>query len=106
MTAFLNRRALLAFFALMVGFILVTFIMPFFALIHNRKSYEVSIQLTAALAVFFIASLCGQRLIHCIGSKRITFVSLALATGACFIIGYGTVGEGTGESPELGIKEQ
>jgi hypothetical protein len=43
MTAFLNRRAMLAFFALLVGFILVTFMLPFFALIRNRSSYEVSI---------------------------------------------------------------
>ena len=59
MTAFLNRRALLATFALLIGFILITFIMPFFALINSRKSYEVSIQLTVALAVFCVASLCG-----------------------------------------------
>ena len=43
LTAYLNRRAVLAFFALIVGFVLVTFVLPFFALIHDRTSYEVSI---------------------------------------------------------------
>lgn len=59
LTAFLNRRTLLAFFALSVGFILVTFVLPFFALIRSRKSYEVSVQMTAALGVFFFSSLLG-----------------------------------------------
>lgn len=87
LTAFLNRRAMLAFFALIVGFILVTFFLPFFALIHNRDPYEVSIQLTVAFAVFFIASIVGTYLIQCIGPKRITAISLMLATGACFLLG-------------------
>ena len=87
LTAFLNRRTLLAFFALLVGFLLVTFVMPFFALIRARKSFEVSIQLTVALGIFMLASLCATSLMRCIGAKNITFVSLTLATGACFILG-------------------
>lgn len=43
LTSFINYRAVLAFFSLLTGFILVTFVLPFFALIHNRSSYEVSI---------------------------------------------------------------
>lgn len=90
LTAFLNKKAFLAFSALLVGFILVTFVLPFFALIRNRKSYEVSIQLTVALAVFFLASILGALLMKWIGPKRITFLSLALATGACFILSIET----------------
>ena len=86
MTAFLNRRSLLAIFAVTVGFTLVTFIYPFFALIRARKSYEVSVQLTGALTVFFFASLLSANVLRFIGSKKITFVSLALATGACYIL--------------------
>ena len=86
LTAFLNRRTLLAFFALLVGFLLVTYVMPFFALIRQRKSYEVSIQLTVAMGIFLLASLCATTLMRCIGPKNITFLSLILATGACFII--------------------
>lgn len=86
LTAFLNRRSLLAFFALVVGFTMVTFIHPFFALIRSRKSYEVSIQLAGALGLFFLASLGGSSLLRWIGGKKITFVSLALATGACYIL--------------------
>ena len=63
LTAFLNRRTMLAFFSLFVGFLLITFVLPFYALIRNRKSFEVSIQMTAALSVFFIASLIGNKLI-------------------------------------------
>ena len=90
MTAFLNRRTLLAFFALLIGFLLITFVMPFFALIHERKSYEVAIQLTGALAVFFFTSLFGAKLMKCFGAKVITFLALALATGACFVLGRTT----------------
>ena len=86
LTAFLNRRSLLAFFALFVGFTMVTFIHPFFALIRSRKSYEVSIQLAGALGLFFLASLGGSNLLRWIGAKKITFLSLALATGACYIL--------------------
>jgi len=43
LTSFINKRAVLAFCALLVGFILVTFVLPFIALIRNRRSYEVSI---------------------------------------------------------------
>ena len=60
LTAFINRRTLLAFFALIVGFLLITFVMPFFSLIRERKAYEVSIQLTGALAVFFLTTLFGS----------------------------------------------
>ena len=59
LTAFINRRTLLAFFALLVGFLLITFVMPFFSLIRERKAYEVSIQLTGALAVFWLTTLIG-----------------------------------------------
>ena len=34
-----------------------------------------------------LASLCATSLMRCIGAKNITFVSLTLATGACFILG-------------------
>lgn len=37
--------------------------------------------------MFFLASIFGTLLIKCLGPKRITFLSLALATGACFILG-------------------
>jgi len=87
LTAFLNRRSLLAFFALLIGFILVTFVLPFFALIRNRSSYEVSIQMTIVFAVFFLASIFGSYLMRCLGPKRITTLSLILATGACFLLG-------------------
>ena len=90
LTAFFNRRTVLAFFALFVGFILVTFVIPFFALIRNRKPLEVTIQLTIALAFFFLATLCATPLIKCFGSKPITFISLALATGACFLLSKGS----------------
>ena len=93
LTAFLNRRTLLAFFALLVGFLLVTYVMPFFALIRQRKSYEVSIQLTVAMGIFMLASLCATTFMRCIGPKNITFVSLTLATGACFILGKGNLAE-------------
>ena len=55
-TAYMNRRAMLAFLSLLFGFILLTFMLPFFALIRNRTSYDVSIQLTAALGVFCIVA--------------------------------------------------
>ena len=61
--------------------------MPFFALVRQRKSFEVSVQLAGALSIFLLASLCATTLMRCIGAKNITFVSLALATGACFILG-------------------
>lgn len=77
---------MLALFALLVGFLLITFIWPFFALIKGRKSYEIAVQLAAALLVFFISTFLGTSLMGCIGSKLLTFVSLALATGACFIL--------------------
>ena len=93
LTAFLNRRTLLAFFSLLVGFLLVTFVMPFFALVRQRKSFEVSIQLTVALGIFLLASLCASSLMRCIGAKNITFLSLALATGACFILGRENLAE-------------
>ncbi len=93
LTAFLNRRAILAFFALNIGFILITFVLPFFALIKNRDSYEVSIQLTVALAFFILASLLGVKLMNCLGSKIITFMSLILATGACFLLSRESMSE-------------
>ena len=40
-----------------------------------------------ALAVFFLASLLGNLLMQCIGPKRITLISLTMATGGCFILG-------------------
>ena len=61
--------------------------MPFFALIRSRKSFDVSIQLTGALLLFLLASLCATALTNSIGAKKITFISLAMATGACFILG-------------------
>ena len=87
LTSFINRKAVLAFLALLIGFILVTFVLPFFALIRNRSSYEISIQLTVAFAIFFIASIFGHSLMRLVGPKRITCLSLMLATGACFILG-------------------
>ena len=81
---------MLAFFAILVGFTLVTFVWPFFALIRNRKSYEVSIQLTLALAAFFLAALMAERIKTWIGARTITFASLAMATGACFVLSYDT----------------
>ena len=93
LTAFLNRRTLLAFFALLVGFLLVTFVMPFFALVRSRKSFEVSVQLAGAMSIFLLASLCATTLMRCIGPKNITFVSLALATCACFILGKENLAE-------------
>ena len=91
LTAFLNRRAILAFFALNVGFILITCVLPFFALIKHRDSYEVSIQLTVALAFFILASLLGVKLMNCLGTKMITFMSLIFATGACFLLSQETL---------------
>ena len=85
-TAFFNRRTMLALFALMVGFLLITFIWPFFALIKGWKSLQVSLQLSAALLVFFISSLLASALMRCVGSKSLTFISLALATGGCFLL--------------------
>lgn len=43
MTSFFNRRTMLALFALLSGFLLITFIWPFFALIKGRKSFEVAV---------------------------------------------------------------
>ena len=102
LTAFLNRRTILAFFALTVGFLLVTFVHPFFALIRSRKSYEASIQLTGALFVFFMASILAKCLLRLIGAKKITFLSLALATCACYILSLEKDGQtGTDDSHHL-----
>ena len=76
----------MAFFAIFIGYILITFLMPFFALIRQRRSFEVSVQISAALGVFFLASIFGSTLVRWVGPKKITFLSLALATGACFIL--------------------
>ena len=79
---------MLAFLSLLFGFILLTFMLPFFALIRNRTSYDVSIQITAALGVFCIASVLGSTIMSITGAKRLTLLSLVLATGACFLLGY------------------
>ena len=77
---------MLAFWAICVGFILVTFVMPFFALMGGRPSFDVSLQLAGALMVFFLASLVAAQVTHLVGAKRLTLVSLGLATGACFVL--------------------
>ena len=87
LTAFINGRSVLAIYSLLVGFILVTFVLPFFALIRNRSSYEVSIQLTVAFAIFFLVSVFGSFLLRMVGAKKITALALMLATGACFVLG-------------------
>ena len=65
---------------------MITFVLPFFALIRSKKSYEVSVQMSIALAVFFVSSLLGKPLLSYMGAKKITWMSIALATSACFIL--------------------
>ena len=86
LTAFLNRRALLASSTIWMGFSVVTFPMPFFSLISDRPGYQVSLQVTGALIIFVIATLVSVHVMKLVGAKVITWFALALSTTACGIL--------------------
>jgi len=86
MTAFLNKRSMLAGMTILMGFIFVSFMMPFFSLMRDRRAIEVSLQVTGALLIFFVATLVSAQMMKCIGPKRISCLALSLATIACFIL--------------------
>ena len=86
MTAFFNRRSVLASLTILTGFILVTFVMPFFSLMSERPGYQVSLQVTGALMIFFLATLISVHIMKCIGPKKITWLALALAVAACLVL--------------------
>ena len=86
LTAFFNRRSLLASSTILMGFTLVTFVLPFFSLISERPGYQVSLQVTGALIIFAIATLISVHVMKCIGAKKITWFALALAVAACLLL--------------------
>ena len=86
LTAFMNRRALLASSTIWMGFSVVTFPMPFFSLISDRPGYQVSLQVTGALLAFVIATLVSVHVMKLVGAKVITWFALALSMTACGIL--------------------
>ena len=86
LTAFLNRRSILASSTIWMGFSVVTFPMPFFSLISERPGYQVSIQVTGALLIFVVATLMSVHVMKLIGAKTITWFALALSMTACGIL--------------------
>ena len=86
LTAFLNRRFILASSTMLMGFILVTFVIPFFSLLSQRPGYQVSLQVTGALLIFFLATVMSVHVMKRIGTKTITWLAIALATVACVIL--------------------
>jgi len=60
LTVFFNGRAILATFALLCGYILATFVIPFFSLLSGKSAFEVSFQVSASLMFFTVGTLVSS----------------------------------------------
>ena len=87
LTAFINRRTVLASSTIIVGYIQISFVMPFFSLMSGRPSYQVSLQVFGALLVFAFATLVSVHAMKFFGPKVITWFALSLNVAGCVLIG-------------------
>ena len=87
LTAFINRRTVLASSTIIVGYIQISFVMPFFSLMGGRPSYQVSVQVFGALLVFAFATLVSVHAMKFFGPKLITWFALSLNVAGCLLIG-------------------
>ena len=71
---------------MILGFTMVTFVLPFYAQISMRPGYQLSLMVSISLLVFYLASLLSIYILDNIGPKKVTWVSLILAVTACALL--------------------
>ena len=71
---------------MILGFTMVTFVLPFYAQISIRPGYQLSLEVSISLVVFYLASLLSIYILEILGPKKITWVALVLAVTACALL--------------------
>lgn len=72
--------------ALFFCFIQATFYIPFYSKVSTDKSWQISLQVTAVLVLFTVATLLAKSLLNCVGTKTLCFLSLLLGAAGCILI--------------------
>ena len=84
--SFCNQRTILSCLAMVLGFTMVTFVLPFYSQISQRPGFQLSLMVSVALIVFYLASLLSIYILDNVGPKKVTWAALILAVTACALL--------------------